>query len=344
MATFFRGLSSLTRPAGRAGAWFAMVTLLAGVTPVVALAAQATTGAAIGCAHAVAYPHGPFRIAGDHRTVLNKDGTPFVSYGTTVPGLSQANFTTGDEASYLSKVVRDKDIPKINATARHWCSNTVRLQVSQHDVTQNSAPDNGSCTTKAGQDFLSKALDAEVRAAEAEKLAVVVNDQTESDPLSGREQDPTHGCLSHQEAQPCDQLAVGRGPWFCGHAGRHGPELPAKSSEVPDHRRSRADRLLHSPPVRRVRRGREFDHVVGRIRLSRGPHLSLRPGASSRWGMDQHRRGPAAGPQQALQPLLLAERAELGAEVPGLSAEDQGRHERLPARRRIHAQDRQAVD
>lgn len=192
MATFFRGLSSPARLVGRAGAWLAMVTLLAGVTPVFALAAQATTGAAIGCAHAVAYPHGPFRIAGDHRTVLNKDGTPFVSYGTTVPGLSQANFTTGDEASYLSKVVRNKDIPKINATARHWCSNTVRLQVSQHDVTQNSGPDNGSCTTKAGRDFLSKALDAEVRAAEADKLAVVVNDQTESDRLSGREQDPTH--------------------------------------------------------------------------------------------------------------------------------------------------------
>ncbi len=36
------------------------------------------------------------------------------------------------------------------------------------------------------------ALDAEVQAAEAKKLAVVINAQTESDPLSGREQDPTH--------------------------------------------------------------------------------------------------------------------------------------------------------
>lgn len=174
-----------------------------GGAPVHALAPQAAAVAATGCAHPVAYPHGPFRIASDHRTVLNASGTPFVSYGTTVPGLSQANFTISGEKRYLSSVVRGKDIPKINATARYWCANTVRLQVSQHDVTQNSAPDNGSCTTKAGQDFLTKALDAEVRAAEAVKLAVVINDQTESDPISGQEQDPTHAtfifwnCVTH---------------------------------------------------------------------------------------------------------------------------------------------------
>lgn len=192
MARFLRGLTSLMRPTARAGAWLGMLTLLAGGTPMLALAPPATAAAATGCAHPVVYPHGPFKIASDHRTVLSANGTPFFSYGTTVPGLSQANFTTSTESSYLSSVVKGKDIPKINATAGHWCANTVRIQVSQHDVTQNSTPDNGSCSTKAGRDFLAKAVDAEVRAAEAVKLAVVINDQTESDPLSGREQDPTH--------------------------------------------------------------------------------------------------------------------------------------------------------
>lgn len=194
MAIFSHGLTSPRRAGAWAGSLLAALALAAGAAPALAQSFPATpaAAAAVGCAHPVPYPQGPFSIAGDHRTVLNANRTPFVSYGTTVPGLSQANFTVSDEASYISSVVRGKDIPKISATAKHWCANTVRLQVSQHDVTQNSTPDNGSCTTAAGRDFLAKALDPEVRTAEASKLAVVINDQTESDPLANREQDPTH--------------------------------------------------------------------------------------------------------------------------------------------------------
>jgi hypothetical protein len=197
MAMFLRWLTPSRQLRAWAAALFGMLTLLLGAVPALAQARPAalsptpSAAAAVGCAHPVPYPKGPFKIAGDHRTVLNANNTPFLSYGTTVPGLSQANFTPADEASYISSVVNGKDIPKIKATAKYWCANTVRLQVSQHDVTQNSTPDNGSCTTVAGQDFLAKALDPEVKAAEVGKLAVVINDQTESDPLMNQEQDPT---------------------------------------------------------------------------------------------------------------------------------------------------------
>lgn len=195
-------LSGIFSPFPRAaspGAWLAVVTLLAAAAPVAgpaprAVAATAAATAA-GCARPVAYPHGPFRIASDHRTVLDADGKPFVSYGTTVPGLARADFAS-DEQSYVAGVVDGEDLPKISATARYWCANTVRLQVSQYDVTQNSTPDNGSCTTRAGQDFLARALDPEARAAEAGQLAVVINDQTGSDPLVAEEKDPTRATFT----------------------------------------------------------------------------------------------------------------------------------------------------
>lgn len=207
--SMFSSSTSSRRRAAWAGAWLGALTLLAGTVPVLAQASPAgataaatamtaATGApaatAAGCAHAVAHPQGPFKIASDHRTVLNANGTPFVSYGTTVPGLSQDNFAT--DSSYVKSVVTGKDIPKINATADHWCANTVRLQVSQHDVTQNTTVDGGSCTTSAGQAFLTKALDPEVKAAEAKKLAVVINDQTESDQL------PTNKQFPNEEKDP----------------------------------------------------------------------------------------------------------------------------------------------
>lgn len=189
MAVLFSRSSSSRRRSAWAGAWLGTLALLTGGIPALAQAPPAAAATAAGCAKPVAYPQGPFTIAGDHRTVLNANGTPFVSYGTTVPGLSQANFAT--DSTYVSDVVTKKDIPKITHTAAPWCGNTVRLQVSQHDVTQNTTPDNGSCTSKYGQEFLTSALDAEVKAAEAKHLAVVINDQTESDPLANEEKDPT---------------------------------------------------------------------------------------------------------------------------------------------------------
>lgn len=170
---------------------FAMPTASVAAPPAAAPQHVAAPRQAIGCARPVAYPQGPFKIASNRRTVLNDNAkhTAFVSYGITVPGLSQSNFAT--DKSYVQSVVKDKDIPKIVAAATYWCANTVRLQVSQHDVTQNTTPDNGSCATAAGQAFLSQALDPEVDAAESLKMAVVINDQTESDPLANDERDPT---------------------------------------------------------------------------------------------------------------------------------------------------------
>ncbi len=183
----------------RAGAWLrgaALLAVAAAAVPSPAAAATARTAAdaAAGCSHPVARPQGPFRIAAGNRAVLSAGGTPFVSYGTTVPGLSQPTFAAG-QASFVTGVVRGKDIPKISATARQWCGNTVRLQVSQHDVTQNTTPQNGSCASPAALAFLARALDPEVRAAEAAGLAVVINDQTESDPLAREEKDPTGATL-----------------------------------------------------------------------------------------------------------------------------------------------------
>ena len=165
-----------------AGAWLGTLTLAAVLA---SLAAPAKPAAAYGtgCATAVVKPVGPFHIAGDSRTVVDSKGRTFISYGTTVPGLSNPNLTTNPSG----------DIGKIDATANYWCGNTVRLQVSQYAVTHNTGPDDsGTCQAT----YLNNALDPEVKQAEADGLVVVINDQTESDSkaisgLTSKELDPT---------------------------------------------------------------------------------------------------------------------------------------------------------
>jgi len=130
----------------------------------------------------VVHPAGPFRIK-NKTTVVDKKGRVFVSYGTTVPGLSGPSFDPLHPGPYVRTVVTGKDIAKIKATARYWCSNTARLQVSQYNVTR----DGSTCDTA----FLTDALDAEVRAAENARLVVVINDNTKSDPAAASERDPT---------------------------------------------------------------------------------------------------------------------------------------------------------
>jgi Cellulase (glycosyl hydrolase family 5) len=159
-----------------AGYLLAALALLAGVWPL-AGPAQPAAAYGTGCAHAVVKPVGPFHIASDHRTVVDAKGRTFISYGTTVPGLSNPNLTRYPGA----------DRPKIDATADVWCGNTVRLQVSQYAVTHNTTPDNGGCENT----YLNNALDPEVRRAENDGLVVVINDQTESDRLANSEKDPT---------------------------------------------------------------------------------------------------------------------------------------------------------
>ena len=176
----------------RAGALIGTLTLLAGVASLAA-AAQPAAAYGKGCATAVVKPAGPFHIASDNRTVVDANGRTFISYGTTVPGLSNPNLT-----SYPGG-----DLGKIDATANDWCGNTVRLQVSQYAVTDNTTPDNGACNST----YLKKALDPEVKQAEADGLVVVINDQTESDKLANEERDPTKAtfafwdCVTaHQES------------------------------------------------------------------------------------------------------------------------------------------------
>ncbi|MBV8995598.1 MAG: cellulase family glycosylhydrolase, partial [Pseudonocardiales bacterium] len=97
-----------------------------------------------------------------------------------------------------------------DATSAIWCGNTVRLQVSQYDVT----PDGSTCDAA----FLSQALDPEVREAEADGMVAVINDTTESDPAANAEKDPTTGtftfwdCVAHHTEQWPGGQAYGQDP------------------------------------------------------------------------------------------------------------------------------------
>jgi Cellulase (glycosyl hydrolase family 5) len=170
-----------TSPLGSLALWFATVGLVAGMASLIGPAKPAAADPAT-CVSA-ARPVGPFHISGDHRTVLDASNHTFISYGTTVPGLSDPNLTKAPE----------KDKAKIDATARQWCGNTVRLQVSQYAVTHNRMPnDPGTCQDS----YLSHALDPEVQRAEHDGLVVVINDQTESDPHSAEERGPTRATFT----------------------------------------------------------------------------------------------------------------------------------------------------
>jgi hypothetical protein len=168
--------------AGRRGAAAAAAVAALIVAGAPLLPAQPAAAYGSGCSTPVVRPVGPFAIASDHRTVTDHTARAFVPYGTTVPGLSDPTFAK-DPASYVTSIVVNKDEPKIDATASFWCSNTVRLQVSQYDVTQ----DGSTCQPQ----FLDQALGAEVKRAEADGLVVVINDQTESDAAANSEKDPT---------------------------------------------------------------------------------------------------------------------------------------------------------
>jgi Cellulase (glycosyl hydrolase family 5) len=173
----------------RTSAWLGTLALLVGLWPLLG-PAEPAAAYGTGCNHPVVLPVGPFKIASDNRTIKDANGRTFISYGTTVPGLSSPTFST--DPNFVTNVVKGKDFPKIDATANVWCGNTVRLQVSQYNVTQNTTQDGGGCNAS----FLNQALDPEVKQAEADGLVVVVNDQTESDSaavsgLAAKEQDPT---------------------------------------------------------------------------------------------------------------------------------------------------------
>ena len=119
--------------------------------------AIAATAAASACQHAV----GPFHVHGT--LVLGARGKIYVPYGITVPGL--ANYP-----GWRKTMAADHQ--KIAATGKSWCSNTVRLQVSQDNLL-------GLKGTGFSPAYLN-AIKTEVGWAESEHLVVVLNDQTET--------------------------------------------------------------------------------------------------------------------------------------------------------------------
>ena len=170
----------LARACGRAG-WLGAVigvavALAVGLTGAgVSAAGAAVPASAPGKAAAASCgtATGPFTVQGTQ--VLAGDGQAFVSYGTTVPGLQFLDWRSFAQT----------DLDKIEATARYWCANTVRLQLNQDNLV---SPDG----TGLDRAYLN-AVKTEVAAAEQHHLVVVLNDNTEFGPpaVSRAQKGPT---------------------------------------------------------------------------------------------------------------------------------------------------------
>ena len=112
---------------------------------------------------------GPFTVQGAQ--VLDRDGTAFVSYGITVPGLQGLDW----------RRFGPLDLAKIAATVQDWCANTVRLQLNQDNLLNQDG-------TGLDRAYLT-AIQTEVAAAERHHLVVVLNDNTEfASPAASRSQ------------------------------------------------------------------------------------------------------------------------------------------------------------
>ena len=127
---------------------------------------------------------GPFTTgtnAQGRPVVLAGDGKPFISYGTSVPGLvGSPGRGQGYDNPKTWAGDYSKDQPKIIATREEWCGNTVRLQVSQDNL-----------LGPGGKSFYAAymaAIGKEVSLAESYDLNVVLNDSTESAPASVKNQ------------------------------------------------------------------------------------------------------------------------------------------------------------
>src|SRR5258708_3602745 len=91
--------------------------------------------------------HGPLTQQGTK--ILQKNGTEFIPYGITTPGLSSTN--------YQDRMAND--YAQIKAAATIWCSNTIRLQVGQDNLV-------GANGTFFYQNFMN-AINSEVQYAES---------------------------------------------------------------------------------------------------------------------------------------------------------------------------------
>jgi hypothetical protein len=134
-----------------------------------AVAPGALSAARAATATSCATAQGPFHD--DGTKVLASDGSVYIPYGITVPGLAHADyqdFTASDDAD-------------IQATAEDWCANTLRLQVAQDNLV-------GSDGSTFSPTFMD-AIEAEVTLAESYHLVVVINAQTQD---VGHEPGPTN--------------------------------------------------------------------------------------------------------------------------------------------------------
>jgi Cellulase (glycosyl hydrolase family 5) len=164
--------------AGRRFRWQGLISgaalvLAAVAVPVVImpLGDSGASASASSCGKAV----GPFTVHGTK--VLAGNGSVFVSYGMTVSGLQEGNWTD----------LVTSDMEKIAATANDWCANTVRIQVNQDLLL-------GPNGTSFDPEYMA-AIESEVNLAESYKLVVVLNDETNFSPPAVRhyQADPTVG-------------------------------------------------------------------------------------------------------------------------------------------------------
>ena len=180
---------SVTAPgSARAGRRFSWRFSWRGLASGAALAAAAVAAAAVimplgdagtaaarpsSCGKAV----GPFTVHGTK--VLAKNGSVFISYGMTVSGLQEGNWTGLITA----------DLAKIVATADDWCANTIRIQVNQDLLL-------GPNGTSFDPEYMA-AIESEVSLAESYNLVVVLNDETNFSPPAVRhyQAGPTQGTL-----------------------------------------------------------------------------------------------------------------------------------------------------
>jgi Cellulase (glycosyl hydrolase family 5) len=152
----------------------AALALAAVAVPVVIMPlgdAGTTAAHASSCGKAV----GPFTVHGTK--VLAKNGSVFISYGMTVSGLQEGNWTD----------LIPLDLEKISATANDWCANTIRIQVNQDLLL-------GPSGTSFHPEYMA-AIESEVSLAESYNLVVVLNDETNFSPPAVRhyQADPTPG-------------------------------------------------------------------------------------------------------------------------------------------------------
>jgi hypothetical protein len=165
--------------AGRRFSWRGLISgaalVAAAVTVLMVIIPMGDAGTTAAQASSCGKAVGPFTVHGTK--VLAKNGSVFISYGMTVSGLQEGNWTQFVE----------EDLAKITATAEDWCANTVRIQADQDFLL-------GPKGTSFDPEYMA-AIESEVSLAESYHLVVVLNDETNFAPLVVRhyQADPTQG-------------------------------------------------------------------------------------------------------------------------------------------------------